>query len=154
MRLTGVSARSPVQNSGDVAIWLGQGLRIDLETPDGRELAIEWPQKRDRPNMSWLTKSRALLFCGDAGRRLGPGKSRDYEEWHQRPAENEFEVVLSDAGQWQKLGKVNAVDYWSNKWGTREEYTHEVGPTSYLYRRATILVVKGKIDISSRGLVG
>jgi hypothetical protein len=50
---------------------------------------------------------------------------------------------------------VLAVDYWSNKWGTSEEYTHETGVGTSVYVGTNgALVVKGKIRVSSRGLVG
>lgn len=152
MKLEGQPVRSPISKCEQRAAWLGRGLRIDYVV-QRITYAIEWT-RADAPEMIWLEDSRALLFSASKGKRVGKGESAIFREWHQRAPKSEYALELADA-TWIKVGRIAAIDYWSNKWGDSEEYTHDVGPTSWLYAASNgVLLAKGKLNTTNRGLVG
>lgn len=142
-----------VLSSHETAVWLGVGLEIEA-IHKRQKYAAEWSAS-DGPDMLWLERAKALLFTFVAGRRRGKANhNQTFSRWHERDPRNDFSLSLK-IGRWREVGQVRRIDYWSDKWGVADEYTHKVGKGATWWVSGEIMVIKGeKLRVTERGLVG
>lgn len=153
---------------GAVGIELGRMLELEV---GGNVVRAG----RDRHSLLWFPVWSALIFFENAKKgsntaknleRLEASKSTTratnaFEKWAQREAEKSYDLTLS-AGKrkWYGHGAVKRVDYWSDKWGDDEEYTHDFGRGVKLYileasRNAAMWVIRGgRLRVTKRGIEG
>jgi len=147
------------------------GTVLELESLRGFQL--RW--KSHKPKLLWNAKLRALIFVDIPGKSLGPkfktssfpinmskaAKAElDYRSFHgSAPTKSTTYRIPAKGKQWITFGSVVRIDYASNKWGKRDQYTHDHGKGVVLYRLGedsgpTLWIIKGgKLNVTKRGIV-
>ena len=138
---------------------LGDALEVEI---DGYR--ITWP--KGQATLAWSPDRKALVIL-QGGRRGKPQppasgrESRAFERWSDRDARREATIDIRPRGSWRSIGSVRRIDYHSDKWGARREYTHKTGSGVRLYRYGAatkppwIWVIKGgRLTVTARGIVG
>lgn len=154
--------RPPIGSiDGKACAELGALLEIQTET-------LLFKFSGHRVAMCWFPEIKALVGIEGAakGRKASPqrgGKAADaYERFNDRGvrAERTDTIKFSPKAQWTTFGRAKRVDYFSDKWGRKQEYTHDLGKSVKLYRYGGtappyLWVLKGRsLRVTARGLVG
>lgn len=149
MRLPGQPSKAPIPEGRLACAVLGRVLLVDVGG-----IRLEW-KRQESPEMCWYDRGDALVIVDKLGQYADfRGHMQLYTDWHEREPEQAASVRYAPA-KWQKVGPVTRVDYWSDKKGERAEYTHEVGPGTYLYESSSgLIVIKGKMRAEAHGLIG
>ncbi len=153
--------RSPIgQWDGIDTAELGSILELEV---DGYRL--EW--RRGEGVLVWAPDKKALLIL-EGGRRGRPTQLEDgskarrvFERWAGRDAKREADIDIDPRGSWRSFGTVRRIDYHSDKYGRRREYTHRTGRGVRLYRLGAagkppwLWAIKGgRLNVTARGIIG
>lgn len=158
--------RAPVNLDGDDLAELGSVLEVET---DGATLV--WA--RGRATLAWSPKAKALVIIEGAKRTKAPkvhwagggdpqvaAARRSFERFADRDANKAATLEVSPRGPWRSVGPVKRIDYHSDKWGRRREYTHKSGPGVRLYLKGSwsktprLWVMKGgRMTVTPRGIV-
>lgn len=149
---------------GAVGIELGKVLEFEVR---GQVIRTG----RSRSKLIWFPVWKALIFF--EGVRTGPSSAANlsklegvgrqegaFERWAQREARKSHPVTFpAGARKWYAMGKVDRLDYWSDKWGKDDEYTHDFGNSVKLYalfgKKSAMWVIRGgKLRVTRRGIEG
>ncbi len=136
------------------------GSVLELET---EHATIAWP--RDKAILAWSPKAKALVIV-EGGKRTTSntakrGRARGaFERFADRDATKTSTVDVNPRGAWKRVGNIRRIDYHSNKWNRRAEYTHKSGPGVRLYMKGSwdnpprLWVLKGgRMTVTPRGIV-
>lgn len=166
--------RPPANFDGAIGVELGKLLEVQVE-----DLVVKFG---DPPKLIWFVAQKSLgWFTGIKLPRASKSAWNTLrEESGARKAENAFEA-WSDRGveqaktmsfpttssKWSRAkGHAKRIDYWSDKWGDSQEYTHDFGTSISLYRFVhrksrgrgpvpNLWVVRGgRLTVTERGIVG
>lgn len=166
--------RGPFKPNGSVCVELGRVEVVEL----GREVEIRM-RKPSRPKLYWCPERKALMFFAgrnDNGRGSsraldalletpeGRGAAKLFERWSQREAggARTFETKMTDRWVATKMAPTR-IDYWSDKWGDRASYTHDLGKkvrawlllgSSNPLGSALWILRGGSLTVTERGIVG
>lgn len=151
--------RSPVGSLASIeAAELGFALEVEI---DGH--VVKFP-KGKHPLLWWPEKKALLIYDGirrgRKGRDVEHGEAtRAFERWADRDAKHERTDTLPDRGLWRGYGAAVRIDYASDKWKRKDEYTHAFGPGVRLYRYGGVKVPPwlwvlkgGKMTVTDRGI--
>lgn len=139
------------------------GMLLEVATD---RLVFRFP--KGKVPLCWFPELGALIGVQGAqrGRKTRPDEveasaASAYERWSDRGVRAErTDKIRFGKAQWRTFGRVKRVDYYSDKWGKRDEYTHDTGKSVKLYRFGGsappyLWVVKGRtLRVTTRGLVG
>ncbi len=136
------------------------GSVLELETDHA---SIAWP--RGKAVLAWSPKAKSLVIV-EGGKRSTTNTAKRtrargaFERWAARDASKTATVDVNPRGAWKRVGNVRRIDYHSNKWGRRAEYTHKSGPGVRLYMKGSwdnpprLWVLKGgRMTVTRRGIV-
>jgi len=169
--------RGPISLDGDVLVELGRVLEVEF----GGDILVR-PVKPTRPKLYWSAAKRALVFftgVKDRGRgsRSGldglletkPGRKAAalFERWSQREAAGGRTLDVGVADKWMRFTSPPIrIDYWSDKWGDKSGYTHDLGKSVRAWlqvsrnfgsksRSQEVWVLRGgRLTVTERGIVG
>ncbi len=156
--------RSPVGSLDHmIVVELGSALELELE----RGVVIRW-RKHSAP-LLWSAPKKALfVFERTKKGRHQPmppdtpaDVRRSFQAWAKRGATRKrTDSVTSTGASWRACGRVVRLDYASDKWGVKREYTHDTGPQVRLYSYGTTsrpsmwAIHGGRLTVTARGIVG
>lgn len=164
------SSRAPASFDGAVAIELGT--LLEFETRGGLLLKPPGGVK-----LLWFPKQKALGFFergvkqGAASKSVwdeldgAPGRKAkaDFKKWADRESKKARRVDFkSPKATWERSpDKVARIDYRSDKWGERAEYTHDTGRNVSMYllsvgmgSKAFWVFKGGSLRVTARGIEG
>lgn len=158
-RLPTTSLKSAPVRLDDIELAeLGSVLEIETD-----QATIAWP--RGKAVLAWSPKAKSLVVV-EGGKRTTAntakrGRARGaYERFADRDASKTATVDVNPRGAWKRVGNVSRIDYHSNKWNRRAEYTHKSGPGVRLYMKGSwdnpprLWVLKGgRMTVTRRGIV-
>jgi len=159
---------------------IGAALELVIDRGDVVTLGFEEPSQDSaradyrvalerRPGLLWSPEWRALVvFLGARRKRRGAGALAEADaaalaaraKFHGSEPTGAYELVpIVGPEPWRRLGRGARIDYYSDKWGTREEYKHSLGAAVSVFLRgnfeAGVLAVQGgKLGITTAGIVG
>lgn len=154
-----ILARPPVMSLDSIeAAELGFALELELH-----EHIVKFP--KGKHPLLWWPESKSLLIYdgirrGRKGRDVAHGEAtRAFEMWAGRDAKHERTDTMPVRGKWRAYGAVLRIDYASDKWTRKDEYTHTFGPGVRLYRYGGakvppwLWVLKGgEMTVTERGI--
>lgn len=156
--------RSPVGSIDDmIVVELGSALEIELAAG----VVVRW-RKHTAP-LVWSRSKKALFVLEQKSKgRNSPippdtpdDVRRTFESWARRGATRaRTDSVNSKGASWHACGHVTRIDYASDKWGVKREYTHDTsrGVRLYYYgttsRPACWALHGGRLTVTARGIVG
>ena len=150
--------QAPIGLEGAELAELGSVLELETDTA-----TIRWP--RGRAVLGWSPRHKALVVLEGAKRKRNASEPRGraraaFERWARRGAKHGDELELAPRGSWRRLGALRRIDYHSDKWGRKAEYTHPTGRGVTLYMRGSwdapprVWVIKGgRLTVSERGII-
>lgn len=137
------------------------GSVLEIETRTHR---FRW--RRGSAKLLWFPELRAFVWlqgvapgsrrpAGDVGHRAADA----FERFMGRRVRYEKTIrVPKLRGSWRSLGVATRIDYYSDKWSERAEYTHPTGATLYRFGGRTppwIWVLRGgTLRVTTRGIEG
>lgn len=149
-------SRGPMPHEGFKAEQLGEVLEVES---DGK--VVRSP--RGTP-LLWAPKHKALVWVEGgrkSGKRPATQSSASFEAFNGRTANVEYQIEGPTSGKWYRIGSADRTDYWSDKFGKSDEYTHDhENPRPSLYCYGTKSGPKlwcirgGKLRITERGIEG
>lgn len=151
---------------GAVAIQLGKVIELVV----GGRLV-----KTGRAPLLWFPQWKSLVFF-EGVRASSPSSSKlaaleestritrqmsAFEKWARREAKQSREMTFpAGARKWLAIGRAERIDYWSDKKGSKHEYTHDFGQSVRGYilqrgRKTAMWVIRGgRMTVTERGIVG
>lgn len=149
-------AKGPMPHEGFEVEQLGEVLEVESEGKVVRS-------NRGTP-LLWSPKHKALLWV-EGGRksskRPATRSSASFEAFNGRAPNVEYQIEGPTSGKWYRVGAADRTDYWSDKFGKSDEYTHDHGsmrPSLYCYGTASgpklWCIRGGKLRITERGIEG
>jgi hypothetical protein len=165
-----VLKRNPAGSSkldGGVGIELGRVLELEV---GGQVIRMG----RKRVPLLWFPAWKSLVFfegvsqgraTAAALRELetAPGYKRavkSFDSWANRGTEKARGMTFPKGQRkWYAGGTVSRIDYWSDKWGREDEYTHDHGKGVQLYilqrgKTAMWVIKGGRLRVTKRGIEG
>lgn len=154
-----VVKRAPISVANIHAADLGKLLEVETDTHQ-----IRWPKGKVTLYGDPKTHAAIGLEGGTRGSKTASNGEIDprvadlFERWTGRRVRNARTDTAKFAGKpkWVSFGRINRVDYWSDKKGRKTEYTHDTDSVLYRFGGAKppwIWVIRG-MKITSRGFVG
>lgn len=162
--------RNPAGTQLDGAIGTDLGRVLELEVA-GQVIRMG----RKRVPLLWFPGWKSLVFFegvtmgrpyagnlrgieDDAGYKRA---MRSFDSWADRSATKARGITYPGGDRkWFAAGKADRIDYWSDKWGRDEEYTHDLGKGVRLYvlqksRTTAMWVLRGgRLRVTKRGIEG
>jgi hypothetical protein len=146
-----------------IVVELGSALELELSGG----VVVRW-RKHTAP-LLWSPKKQALFVLERTkkgrNRPIPPDTPSDvrrsFESWaHRGATRKRTDSVTSIGASWRSCGQVVRLDYASDKWGVKREYTHDTGPRVRLYSYGTTsrpscwAIHGGRLTVTTRGIVG
>lgn len=139
------------------------GCTLEVQT---LHCVLKW--ERDEAPLLWVPSKKCLVWIEnpkevDPDPELENEASRaafDYVRWSDRSVDCTTAYQIEIEGQsWSSFGRVDRIDYWSDKKYESAEYTHATGKGVMLYRCETKssvlwLAKGGQLRITSAGILG
>ena len=170
--------RGPINLDGDVLVELGRVLEVEFSG----DVLIR-PTHPKRPKLYWSAAKKALVFFtgvkmdparGTRGvldelleTKAGRAAAKVFERWSRSEPSGGRKVDVGVADKWMKFTESPLrIDYWSDKWGEKESYTHDLGPSVRAWlqtsknfgsstRSKEVWVLRGgRLTVTERGIVG
>lgn len=166
---TRVLKRNPAGSSKlDGAIGIALGRVLELEVGGqvvrvGRSVPLLWfPAWKSLVFFEGVSKGRAnAAALRELEDTIGYARAvNSFDSWADRGAEKARAVTFPKGKRkWYAGGNVARIDYWSDKWGSTDEYTHNTGKSVRLYilqrgKSAMWVIRGGRLRVTKRGIEG